>query len=116
VAEPEARVDAWLWAVRAAPSRSAATALCKGGHVTINGRGAKAASVVRVGDRVVARGRDLEVRVPIEQRVGAPVAATCYVDHTPAPEPGDGAVAARERGAGRPTKRDRRTLDRWRGR
>ena len=84
--------------------------------MTINGRGAKPASVVHVGDRVVARGRDLEVRVPIEQRVGAPVAATCYVDHTPPPSPEDEAVAARDRGTGRPTKRERRTLDKWRGR
>jgi ribosome-associated heat shock protein Hsp15 len=118
VAEPEAgaRVDAWLWSVRVTPSRSVATSLCKAGHVTINGRSAKAASVVHVGDRVVARGRDLEVRVPIQQRVGAPIAATCFVDHTPVREPGEEAVAVRDRGTGRPTKRERRTIDRWRGR
>lgn len=85
----------------------------------INGRPAKPAATVSVGDRVEARvhGRDrtLEVARLIETRVGAPIAIECYVDHTP-PEPKRYDVFLdRERGAGRPTKRDRRQLDRWRG-
>ncbi len=118
-----ARVDRWLWSVRVFKTRSAAAAACKGGHVRVNGHRAKAAQSVRAGDRVEARvgerQRVLEVVRPIEKRVGAPVAAECFVDHSPpppereAPEP---EVGRRDRGAGRPTKRDRRRIDRLRGR
>lgn len=113
------RVDAWLWSVRATPTRGAATEACRGGHVRVNGVPAKAATVVRVGDRVEARlagrARVLEVLKLIDKRVGAPVAAECYADHSPPPPPrGEGPMFARTRGAGRPTKRDRRRLDRFR--
>jgi ribosome-associated heat shock protein Hsp15 len=114
------RVDAWLWAVRATKTRSAATDACRGGHVRVNGSPAKAASPVRVGDRVEARiaGRDrvLEVVRLIDKRVGAPVAVECYVDHSPPPPSREDAPVtfARDRGTGRPTKRDRRRLDRFR--
>ncbi len=114
------RVDKWLWAVRVYKTRSAASAGCQGGHVDVNGAGAKPATTVRVGDRVTVRVagrvRDLEVARVIDKRVGAAVAAGCVVDHSP-PPPAAGAaapVAARDRGAGRPTKRDRRALDRLR--
>ncbi len=115
------RIDRWLWAVRLCKTRSAATAACRGGHVEINGVNAKAATGVRVGDRVEARivGRTRRVVVTrlIDKRVGAAVAASCYVDHSPPPPERDRTpVFARERGAGRPTKRDRRRLDRLRGR
>jgi ribosome-associated heat shock protein Hsp15 len=112
-------VDVWLWAVRIYKTRSAATAGCRGGHVKVNGTPAKAASPVKVGDRVeafVGRERVLEVVQVIDKRVGAPVAATCLVDHSP-PVPEverDVVVFSRERGAGRPTKRERRDLDRFR--
>ena len=117
----QARVDQWLWAIRLFKTRSTAADACRGGHVKVNGNPAKAATPVRPGDRVQARAhdrvRDLEVVVPILKRVGAPEAAACFVDHTP-PEPErdpSDEVATRERGAGRPTKRERRQLDRWRG-
>ncbi|MBK9180920.1 MAG: RNA-binding S4 domain-containing protein [Acidimicrobiales bacterium] len=118
-AEPSARVDRWLWATRLCKTRSEATAACGGGHVRVNGRTAKPASQVTVGDRVDARlhGRDRAVEVTrvIDRRVGAPIAVQCYVDHTPPPPARDVVpVAARDRGAGRPTKRDRRRIDRWR--
>jgi ribosome-associated heat shock protein Hsp15 len=115
------RVDAWLWAVRIFPSRSAATAACRLGRVRVNRAVAKAATQVKVGDRVEAiaakRQRILEVRAVIDKRVGAAVAATCLVDHSPpAPVfPKRGRMPAREPGAGRPTKRERRELDRLRG-
>jgi ribosome-associated heat shock protein Hsp15 len=114
------RVDAWLWAVRVTKTRSQATDACRGGHVRVNGTPAKAATPVRVGDRVEARvagrARVLEVGRLIDKRVGAPVAAECYVDHSPPPPARDEVpVFARDRGAGRPTKRDRRRLDRFRG-
>jgi ribosome-associated heat shock protein Hsp15 len=114
------RVDSWLWAVRMTPTRSVATDACRGGHVRVNGSPAKAATPVRVGDRVEARlagrPRVLEVVRLLDKRVGAPVAVECYVDHSPPPPPRAEAPPTfrRERGTGRPTKRDRRQIDRFR--
>src|SRR5918997_4010129 len=118
-ATEETRVDRWLCAVRLVKTRPMATQLCEGGHVRINGSGAKASSKVRPGDRVDAfiadRERIIEVVRPIESRVGAAVAVTCYVDHTPPPvvrEVRPGILAVR--GEGRPNKRLRRELERLR--
>jgi len=116
------RIDRWLWAVRVYKTRSAATDACRGGHVRINGARAKSATPVRVGDRVEANvhhlHRVLEVVRLIDKRVGASVAAECYVDHSPPPPPRDetSPVFGRDPGAGRPTKRQRRQLDRFRSR
>lgn len=116
------RVDAWLWAVRLLKTRSQAAAACRGGHVKINGAAVKPAQQVVPGDeiRVWANHREtiVEVTRTIAKRVGAPVARTCYVDKTPAPPPRElfAAAPVRDRGAGRPTKRERRQLDRLRGR
>lgn len=113
------RVDRWLWAVRLTKTRSDAAEACRGGHVRVNGRVAKPSTTVVAGDEVRARigdrNRIVEVLQPILKRVGASVAVSCYRDRTP-PEPRIAAlpVAVRDRGAGRPTKRDRRVLDRWR--
>lgn len=115
-----ARVDQWLWAVRLYKTRTAATDGCRAGHVRVNGTTAKAATPVHVGDRVTARidqrERVVEVTRIIDKRVGAPVAASCLVDHSPPPPPRElaGSVFTRDRSAGRPTKRDRRRLDRLR--
>ena len=113
------RVDRWLWAVRLCKTRGDATDACRGGHVRVNGRPAKAATTVAVGDQVVVRvhgnERRVEVRQLLEKRVAAALAAESYIDHTPPPPPREPRVAERERGAGRPTKRERRQLDRWRG-
>jgi ribosome-associated heat shock protein Hsp15 len=117
----EVRVDRWLWAVRLFKTRTAATDACRAGHVKVNGASAKPASTVRIGDRVGAlvhdRPRTVEVARLIETRVGPPVAVTCYVDHSPSyqREPRLEPLFARDRGTGRPTKRDRRQLDRLRG-
>ncbi|MCU1499441.1 MAG: RNA-binding protein [Acidimicrobiales bacterium] len=115
------RVDRWVWAVRLYRTRSAASSACQAGHVRVNGKPAKPATKVQVGDRVEARvdqrDRIYEVARVIDKRVGAPLAAECVVDHSP-PEPDRDRtppVFARDRGAGRPTKRDRRDLDRHRG-
>jgi ribosome-associated heat shock protein Hsp15 len=115
------RVDKWVWAIRLYKTRSDATDACRGGHIKVNGTTAKPATTVAVGDRVHARvhgvDREVEVAQVIDKRVGAPVAASCFVDHTPPPTEQDRiAVAERERGAGRPTKRDRREIERWRAR
>jgi ribosome-associated heat shock protein Hsp15 len=118
------RLDRWLVAVRVFKTRGDATDACAGGKVRVNDRAVKPASAVRVGDRVVAqvgdRSRDLEVVRLIEKRVGAPVAAECFIDHSPPVEPRvrgvDYLVAERDAGAGRPTKRDRRAMQKFRGR
>jgi ribosome-associated heat shock protein Hsp15 len=117
-----ARVDQWLWSVRMTKTRSDAAAACRGGHVEVNGKPAKPATPVKVGDRIEAylhgRARVLEVTRLIVKRVGAGVAVECFVDHSPPPPERelDVPVFERERGAGRPTKRDKRQLDRLRGR
>ncbi|BBY65665.1 RNA-binding S4 domain-containing protein [Mycolicibacterium helvum] len=113
------RVDRWLWAVRLTKTRPDAAAACRGGHVRVNDRVAKPATVVSPGDEVRARVGDttriVEVVRVIQKRVGAVDAATCYLDRTPAPPPASAVpLAARDRGAGRPTKRERRALDKWR--
>jgi len=112
------RVDSWIWSVRLAASRSAASSACRAGHVRVNGVRVKPAHPVRAGDEVRLRGEGRErvvvVQRVITKRVGAPVAAECYIDHSPPPPPRAEAVpvAARDRGAGRPTKRDRRSIER----
>ncbi|TDZ90632.1 Heat shock protein 15 [Mycobacteroides salmoniphilum] len=113
------RVDRWLWAVRLTKTRPDAAAACRGGHVRINDRPAKPSTMVAPGDEIrVSAGettRIVKVVRVIQKRVGAADAATCYLDRTPArPEAPQVLVAARDRGAGRPTKRDRRMLDKWR--
>ncbi|AMG81968.1 RNA-binding protein S4 [Microbacterium sp. PAMC 28756] len=114
-----ARVDSWLWAVRVYKTRSAATTACRAGHVRVNGDKAKAAQPVRVGDelriRIAGFDRILIVRQILVKRVGAPLAALAYEDRTPEREP-QAALGVRDRGAGRPTKRERRDIDRLRGR
>lgn len=111
------RVDRWLWSVRLSRTRPDAATACRGGHVRINDRPAKPATPVQPGDtvraRVYDRTRIVEVVKLVSRRVGAPEAVACYVDHTP-PEPALPPVAQRDRGAGRPTKRERRVLDDFR--
>jgi ribosome-associated heat shock protein Hsp15 len=114
------RVDKWLWAVRLYKTRSAATEACRAGHVRVDGAVAKPSAAVRAGDRVAVRldGRDrlLEVVQAIDTRVGAAVALGCLVDHSPPAPPHQPAAFARDAATGRPTKRDRRQLDRLRRR
>ncbi|MEJ1920780.1 RNA-binding S4 domain-containing protein [Microbacterium sp. KHB019] len=113
------RVDSWLWAIRVYKTRSAATTACRAGHVRVNGDKIKAAQTVKPGDEVRVRisgfDRILIVRQTLTKRVGAPVAALAYEDRTPVREP-IAALGVRDRGAGRPTKRERRDIDRLRGR
>lgn len=116
------RIDAWLWAVRRFKTRSAATAACRAGHVRVNGERVKAAQPVRPGDEVRVRiagfDQQLVVRRTIAKRVSATLAAEAAEDRTPAPPPREevAAVVVRDRGAGRPTKRERRDIERLRGR
>ena len=115
------RIDSWIWAVRLVKTRSMGATACRGGHVQVNGERVKPAHSVRVGDEVRLRheGRERVVVVKrlIRKRVGAPVAAVCYIDNSPPPPPREALapMGIRDRGTGRPTKRDRRELERLRG-
>jgi ribosome-associated heat shock protein Hsp15 len=115
------RIDSWIWAVRLIKTRSMGATTCRGGHVQVNGERVKPAHSVRVGDEVRLRheGRERVVIVKrlIRKRVGAPVAAQCFIDNSPPPPPREAVapIGIRDRGAGRPTKRDRRELERLRG-
>ena len=118
------RVDKWLWAVRGFRSRTSAGKACSSGQVRVNGETAKPSTRVVVGDRVQARrGQRLlvfEVVEVIDKRVSAVRAAECYEDFSPPPEhrafPDAIPVGMRDPGAGRPTKRDRRMIEKLRGR
>jgi ribosome-associated heat shock protein Hsp15 len=116
------RVDSWIWSVRLTRTRSAASGACRAGHVRVNGVRVKPAHAVRTGDevRLHYEGRDRVVVVQrvITKRAGASVATECYIDNSPPPPPREEAVtvAARDRGAGRPTKRERRSIEKFLGR
>jgi ribosome-associated heat shock protein Hsp15 len=119
------RVDKWLWAVRVFKTRSLATDACRAGSVAVNGQPAKPSRDVRVGERVVVRQgliqRTLAVRAVPRARVSAKAVGAYRDDQTP-PEEFQKArqhrvqhFLAREKGSGRPTKRDRRLIDRLLG-
>ncbi|HLR44656.1 MAG TPA: RNA-binding S4 domain-containing protein [Brevibacterium sp.] len=115
------RVDAWLWSVRMFRARSAATTACRGGHVHVDGQRVKAAAKIAAGQEIRVRTpggeRILRVTALLPTRAAAPIAQRCYEDLTPPPDPALRApVPRRDRGMGRPTKKDRRALDRLRGR
>jgi ribosome-associated heat shock protein Hsp15 len=115
----DTRIDRWLSAVRLVKTRPMATRLCEGGHVRVNGNPARASTKVRAGDvvhaRIAERERIVEVVQPIETRVGASVAVTCYIDNSPPPVVREIAPGIRAiRGEGRPSKRLRRELERMR--
>jgi ribosome-associated heat shock protein Hsp15 len=120
--EGTVRIDSWIWSVRLTKTRSMAAAACRGGHVRVNGERAKPAQTVRPGDEVRLRhlGRDRVVVVSriVRKRVGAAIAAECFIDNSPPPPAREELPLGglRDRGAGRPTKRDRRDLKRLRGR
>lgn len=116
------RIDVWVWAVRLVKTRSAAGKACRAGHVKLNGAAVKPAQQVVPGDRVRVwanhREFDYEVAATVRTRVSAQVARSCYIDHTPPPPPREimASLPVRDRGSGRPTKKERRQLDRLRGR
>jgi ribosome-associated heat shock protein Hsp15 len=113
------RVDRWLWAARAFRSRTLAAEACDGGKVEINGARAKPHKLLRNGDLVAVSTpvgkRSWKVVGLAERRGPASTARTLYEDLTPPSPPVDKFFVRRERGSGRPTKRERRQLDRWSG-
>jgi ribosome-associated heat shock protein Hsp15 len=113
------RLDRFLCASRLFKSRTLAQAACDANHVRINGEPARSSSLLRVGDEIRAfapRGTIIwEVVKLAEKRLGPPEARLLYADHSPPPPPKEERVAVRGRGAGRPTKAERRATDRFRG-
>lgn len=117
------RVDKWLWAVRLFKSRSLASDVVKSGKVKLDGKTVKASYAVQPGDvlEVKKNGFTLQIEVvkKIEKRVGAPLAVACFNDRTPAEELnkyktwfiGKGQAEFRDKGDGRPTKKERREID-----
>lgn len=125
------RCDKWLWAVRIFKTRAAANEACRKGRVRIGSDAAKPSSKISVGATVVVRkdgySSTFIVEKLIEKRVGAAIAVDCYQDVTPEedrPKPKrrsgdnrlDAAWAERDRGTGRPTKKQRRQLEKFLGR
>lgn len=115
------RVDKYLWAIRVFKTRSLATEACKAGRVKLDGRGVKPSALVKVGDAYhVQKGPEkkvLQVTGLLDKRVDAKTAAAFYEDITPEEETYQyksmfrASVPIRDRGAGRPTKKDRREID-----
>ncbi|MCF8231777.1 MAG: RNA-binding S4 domain-containing protein [Bacteroidales bacterium] len=117
----QVRIDKWLWAIRMYKTRSKSSSMCKKGKVDINDQEAKASNVVRIGDEVRVRiktmTKTLRVTGLIEKRVSASVAAENYEDLTPQEEYDklkklhEVNTEHREKGKGRPTKKERREID-----
>ena len=113
------RIDNWLKHVCLFKHRTEATEACKGGHVKINGQRVKPAAAVREGDVIEFLAGDVYRRVVVvtvpETQVAKEAARAMYVDETPKQErvERDPAVAFRDRGTGRPTKKERREIERF---
>jgi ribosome-associated heat shock protein Hsp15 len=115
--DTRSRIDMWLKLVCLFKHRTDATEACKGGHVKINGQRVKPAAPVKPGDLVEFYAGSNFRRVVVQSvptgNISKEVARTMYIDETPV-QPKVETVNVRERGAGRPTKRDRRDIEKLR--
>ncbi len=119
----EQRIDKWLWCVRLFKTRSIATDACKGGLVKLNEAEVKPSKDLKRGDRIAIRKGPLTVLLEVKEfpksRLGPKLTTEYFIDHTPPEEIErvkmirDTAFVVRDKGAGRPTKKDRRDLDSW---
>lgn len=114
------RLDRWLVAARAFKTRGLAQRACDGGRVKLNGSNVKPSHWVKCGDEVRAetpRGPLVWiVRELADKRLGPPAAKLLYEDRSPPPPPKEERpIALRDRGTGRPTKAERRAIDRLQG-
>lgn len=119
------RVDKWLWSVRIFKSRTQASDACRTNKVKIGDSTLKPSSLLEGGEILNVRKNSFDmiykVVTLIEKRVSATLAEPCYENLTPADELnkfnawyiGKGRAEIREKGAGRPTKRERREIDQW---
>ena len=118
----ETRIDKYLWAIRVCKTRSEAADACKSGKVKVNQAEAKPSRDVKENDLITVRKGSVfftyRVIVPIDKRVGAALVPQYAEDLTPEQEreklnaPFETIFMRRDRGTGRPTKKERRTLDR----
>ena len=125
MANDKVRVDKWLWSVRIFKSRTLSTDACKSGKVKIGGKAIKPAYLLQRGETLQVRknGFDMVYKVVdlLEKRVSATLAEPCYENLTPQEElekysdwfVGKKGVETRDKGEGRPTKKDRREIDRY---
>jgi ribosome-associated heat shock protein Hsp15 len=117
--EGSVRVDRWLCAARIYKSRTSAQDACAASHVKVNSKNVRSSHLIKVGDRIDARAPRgdaiLVVLALAEKRLSPPQARDLYEDHSPPPPEREERVALRERGMGRPTKVDRRRMERFRG-
>ncbi len=109
------RLDQWLWAVRLFKTRALAVEAIRGGRVKVNAQACKPAHEVKAGEVITASSGEMlrtvrAIGAPTS-RVGAKLVAQYLEDLTPPPPPKEEQAARRERGAGRPTKRERRQLE-----
>lgn len=121
----EVRIDKWLWAVRLFKTRTLATEAIRAGHVTLDDQPVKPSRDVKIGDVYSVRQdqltRTVKVASLLDKRVGPKLVATYAEDLTPASEylkqiqARENAPLKRDPGAGRPTKRDRRAIERLLG-
>lgn len=123
MADTKVRIDKWLWSVRLYKSRTLAADACKSGKIRINQILVKASSVVNIGDLVELKRKGFTFTFKVEKliktRVSAVLAAPCYTNLTPEEElnkyknwfVGKAGTEFREKGLGRPTKRERREID-----
>ncbi|HRI00491.1 MAG TPA: S4 domain-containing protein [Saprospiraceae bacterium] len=121
--EEKLRVDKWLWAVRVFKSRTVATDSCKASKVSIGDHVLKPSSLVHVGQTICIKKNGFSFQFKIlkliSRRVSASQAILCYVNITPEEEMqkyntwfiGKGSAEKRERGTGRPTKKERREIE-----
>lgn len=124
-AEDDMRLDKWLWSVRVYKTRRLAIEACRSGRVSLNGEVAKPSRSVKRGDEIEARTRSFDRKVRVtslpQRRVGAKLVPDFLDDLTPQEEYDRGrktaveGILGRDRGSGRPSKRDRREIDRLLG-
>ncbi|HQG37771.1 MAG TPA: RNA-binding S4 domain-containing protein [Chitinophagales bacterium] len=116
------RIDKWLWAIRIYKSRSLASEACGAGKIKIEGDAVKASYLIKPGQTIhinkQGEKKILKVVKLIEKRVGAPLAITCFEDLTPPEELNKLQFPSvfyevRDKGIGRPTKKDRRNIDKF---
>lgn len=115
------RIDKYLWAIRVFKTRTEATEACRGSRVTVNGADVKPAREVKAGDLLQVRKGAVhftyKVLAPLEKRIGAKEVERFAENLTPESElaklraPVETFFVQRDRGSGRPTKKDRRQMD-----
>ncbi len=122
--EGKTRIDKWLWAVRIFKTRSQASEACRKGRIIINGMQVKPSRDIKAGEIILIRKPPAvytyKVKSLLQKRQSAPLARECYEDLTSVEELNklkinESLFFRRDRGAGRPTKKERRILDKLRG-